>query len=97
MASAADIINDESVEKPDENSGLSLLDLRAKAKSLAQVGQSAKIQTDEEETQVFDAQKQKELDQKAAIIAQTESANSAANEGQQIPELTSIDASTIKK
>jgi FtsZ-binding cell division protein ZapB len=38
LTSAADVIADESVEpveKPDENSGLSLLDLRAKAKSLA--------------------------------------------------------------
>jgi FtsZ-binding cell division protein ZapB len=38
LTKAADVIADESVEpieKPDENSGLSLLDLRAKAKSLA--------------------------------------------------------------
>jgi hypothetical protein len=38
LTSAADVIANESVEpveKPDENSGLSLLDLREKAKSLA--------------------------------------------------------------
>lgn len=45
---------------------------------------------------MFDAQKQKELDHKAAIIAQTESANSAVDD-KNLPELTTIDAATIKK
>lgn len=60
------------------------------------MAQKSNVQIDESETELFDAQKQKELDQKAAIIANTESANSAVDE-KNLPELTTIDAATIKK
>ena len=59
LTNAADVIAIESVEpieKPDENSGLSMFDLRAKAKSLAQVGSSSNTQQ-EEETPVINAAK----------------------------------------
>lgn len=85
LSSAADIVANESVvpvEVPDENSGLSLLDLKAKAKSLAQIAQVSTMQIDEEGPPVINASKQKELDEKAAVIATTEQANSAAMDTQ---------------